>query len=401
MKKILFSIVLLVSATVYTSAQVSGSQNSKPADLSHWSIGIGGGVDYYRVAPSGEGHKNNASWAAPRISIEYTINPLFGIGVDGGYFAYNRSTAVGNTIDFTAYGSANLFNLLLPERTGFWGKVNVYGNLGAGFGLYHYKLATSNVSNDRDFTPVATLGLSAEYNLSKSWALGFESQYRAYTKENLGGAATAQLTNDALVGTVSFRYKFGANSKNHARNLTSNEYFSKPAQVIVEKAVNTPVDNKDELNRIKAVEDQNAALKAKLQKLEDDLNNLSSKNNDKPNSVSASLGNIEFKNIEFESNSSKLSSGSYATLDQIAKVLKNDNNWNQISVAGNTDNLGKADYNKKLSLNRANVIKKYLVSKGISGSSINVAGNGQENPITTNATAEGRAKNRRVEFSVK
>ena len=226
MKKILFSIVLLVSATVYTSAQVSGSQNSKPTDLSHWSIGIGGGVDYYRVAPSGEGHKNNASWAAPRISIEYSINPLFGIGIDGSYLAYNRSTAAGNTIDFTAYGSANLFNLLLPERTGFWGKVNVYGNLGAGFGLYHYKLATKNVSNDRDFSPLATLGLSAEYNLSKSWALGFEGQYRSYTKENLGGLSTAQLSNDALVGTVSFRYKFGANSKISSSGIASRHLFS-------------------------------------------------------------------------------------------------------------------------------------------------------------------------------
>lgn len=396
MKKILFSIVLLVSATVYTSAQVSGSQNLKPADLSHWSIGIGGGVDYYRVAPSGEGHKNNASWAAPRISIEYTINPLFGIGVDGGYFAYNRSTAVGNTIDFTAYGSANLFNLLLPERTGFWGKVNVYGNLGAGFGLYHYKLAANNKSNDRDFTPVATLGLSAEYNLSKSWALGFESQYRAYTKENLGGAATAQLTNDALVGTVSFRYKFGANSKNHARNLTTNEYFPKSVPTVVEKVVNTPFDNKDELNRIKAVEDQNAALKAKLQKLEDDLNNLNSKEGANISSVDAS-----FQNIEFDTNSNKLTADSYSTLDRIASIFKNNTKWKQISVVGNTDNVGDKGYNQKLSESRAKVIKDYLISKGVTSAAIDAIGHGENNPIATNATAEGRAKNRRVEFSAK
>jgi len=396
MKKILFSIVLLVSATVYTSAQVSGSQNSKPADLSHWSIGIGGGVDYYRVAPSGEGHKNNASWAAPRISIEYSINPLFGIGIDGSYLAYNRSTAVGNTIDFTAYGSANLFNLLLPERTGFWGKVNVYGNLGAGFGLYHYKLATKNVSNDRDFSPLATLGLSAEYNLSKSWALGFEGQYRSYTKENLGGLSTAQLSNDALVGTVSFRYKFGANSKNHARNLTTNEYFPKSTPTVVEKVVNTPFDNKDELNRIKAVEDQNAALKAKLQKLEDDLNNLNSKEGAGNSSVDAS-----FQNIEFDTNSNKLTADSYSTLDRIASIFKNNTKWKQISVVGNTDNVGDKGYNQKLSESRAKVIKDYLISKGVSSATIDAIGHGENNPIATNATAEGRAKNRRVEFSAK
>lgn len=396
MKKKLFSIVLLACATVYTSAQVAGSQNLKPSDLSHWSIAVGGGVDYYRVAPSGEGHKNNASWAAPRISIEYSVNPLFGIGVDGGYYAYNRSTAVGNTIDFTAYASANLFNLLLPERTGCWGKVNVYGNLGAGFGLYHYKLAATGQSNDRDFTPVATLGLNVEYNLSKSWALGFESQYRAYTKENLGGVSTAQLTNDALVGTVSFRYKFGANSKNHARNLTANEYFPKSSPSVVEKVVNTPYDNKDELNRIKAVEDQNAALKAKLQKLEDDLNNLNSKEGVDNSSVNAS-----FQNIEFDTNSSKLTSDSYSTLDKIASIFKNNSKWKQISVVGNTDNVGDEGYNQKLSESRANVIKDYLISKGVSSSVIDAVGHGENNPIETNETAEGRAKNRRVEFSVK
>ncbi|HSB91705.1 MAG TPA: OmpA family protein, partial [Flavitalea sp.] len=71
-----------------------------------------------------------------------------------------------------------------------------------------------------------------------------------------------------------------------------------------------------------------------------------------------------------------------------------------IQIEGYTDNTGKERSNIYISQKRANVVKNYLVSKGISASRISATGYGSKSPIADNATAEGRSRNRRVEFKV-
>jgi outer membrane protein OmpA-like peptidoglycan-associated protein len=70
----------------------------------------------------------------------------------------------------------------------------------------------------------------------------------------------------------------------------------------------------------------------------------------------------------------------------------------RIEVAGHTDSAGKQAYNLDLSKRRASSVRNYLVSRGIAGSRIEVKGYGPAHPVADNATAEGRAKNRRVEL---
>ncbi|MFM7971417.1 MAG: outer membrane protein OmpA, partial [Betaproteobacteria bacterium] len=70
-----------------------------------------------------------------------------------------------------------------------------------------------------------------------------------------------------------------------------------------------------------------------------------------------------------------------------------------ISV-GHTDSVGADAYNQKLSVRRAEAIKAYLVSKGIEKNRIYTEGKGEKQPVADNKTAEGRAKNRRVEIEV-
>jgi OmpA-OmpF porin, OOP family len=65
---------------------------------------------------------------------------------------------------------------------------------------------------------------------------------------------------------------------------------------------------------------------------------------------------------------------------------------------GYTDSIGSDAYNEKLSQRRAEAVKQYLVQKGVDPSRIAVRGLGKTNPVATNATAEGRAENRRVEI---
>ena len=71
-----------------------------------------------------------------------------------------------------------------------------------------------------------------------------------------------------------------------------------------------------------------------------------------------------------------------------------------IIAVGHTDNIGTFEYNQKLSERRANAVKEYLVSKGIEKNRIYTEGKSFKNPIASNSTPEGRAKNRRTEIEV-
>jgi outer membrane protein OmpA-like peptidoglycan-associated protein len=69
-------------------------------------------------------------------------------------------------------------------------------------------------------------------------------------------------------------------------------------------------------------------------------------------------------------------------------------------VEGHTDSVGADEYNMKLSENRANAVRDYLVQQGINDSSIAARGFGKSQPVATNDTAAGRQQNRRVELVV-
>jgi len=406
MKKILFSVMLLAFALTYASAQGTAAETKAKADIAHWSAGVKAGVDYYRVSPSSTvtdylffenswaRYANNAAWTAPQIYVEYTFNPLFGLGGDFSYLTYGRNTGAGHTLDFTLYGSANLSNLLAPKRDGFWGKVNIYGNLGAGLGLYSYSGVAGVPDGDNLKSPLALAGLNAEYRLSRVLSLGLEAQYRYYVRENLGGLSNNSMGSDALIGSIGLRYKFGGTTKSHVRDMSVDEFYPAPAPVVIEKTAQGGKIDANTENRLKALENDNAMIKDKLQQLENDLKALSEK-------PSGSSVNATFQNIEFEFGSSKLTKQAYDLLDQIYAILNNNSTaWTKIIVSGHTDNIGPKSVNQQLSIARAQAVKDYLVKKGISASAITVAGYGEDKPIASNDTPEGRQKNRRVEFEI-
>lgn len=86
-------------------------------------------------------------------------------------------------------------------------------------------------------------------------------------------------------------------------------------------------------------------------------------------------------------------------LDEMAAKLKSINLEVVIAV-GHTDSVGSDEYNQKLSVRRAEAVKAYLVSKGIEANRVYTEGKGKKQPVADNKTAEGRAKNRRVEIEV-
>jgi OmpA-OmpF porin, OOP family len=83
----------------------------------------------------------------------------------------------------------------------------------------------------------------------------------------------------------------------------------------------------------------------------------------------------------------------------VASILQ-DNLSLRIRIEGHTDSVGSERYNQRLSQLRSNAIRKFLVDRGVDGARLEAIGFGEATPIADNKTAEGRAKNRRVEFNI-
>jgi OOP family OmpA-OmpF porin len=110
---------------------------------------------------------------------------------------------------------------------------------------------------------------------------------------------------------------------------------------------------------------------------------------------------IVVRDISFALNSAEITAQSRSSLDRVLLGIKDNPAITQITVTGHTDSSGDASYNKTLSDRRAKAVADYLRDNGLSGVTINSVGMGEESPVATNATPEGRAENRRVEIDLK
>ena len=108
---------------------------------------------------------------------------------------------------------------------------------------------------------------------------------------------------------------------------------------------------------------------------------------------------VSTNNILFDFSKSILRSESFKELDKVAKMLKV-NPGMQVELSAHTDKIGGYSDNLKLSEDRANAARQYLLSKGVEASRIIAKGYGETTPVASNSTEEGRQQNRRVEFKI-
>lgn len=104
---------------------------------------------------------------------------------------------------------------------------------------------------------------------------------------------------------------------------------------------------------------------------------------------------IRLPGVNFESNSDRLLPGAESVLRDAAATLQR-NPTIKVEVAGHTDSDGAADYNEGLSARRAATVRDYLMARGVSADRMTTRGYGEAQPISDNATASGKAQNRRV-----
>ncbi len=248
-------------------------------DVSHFSFALKTGVNYFTMSPP-----------APRLydkfnlmvggMIDYTINPMYGFGIEYLYNDYTRPYTYqnvegllkGSTHDVVAYGSVNLSNTIAPFRSGFWRNLNIYGDAGAGIALFSYNLDYGRQTSSSDPVVVVKLGLNAEFTLSDYFNLCFEGQYRQYDTREMGGAFSNR-NNEALIATMGLRYKFANKTEKHARNISLCEYSPKPVPVIVNNTTIVKGDTQVTLDRLSATEKENADLQQKMLRMQEDAKN--------------------------------------------------------------------------------------------------------------------------------
>ena len=245
MKKKLLSFILVFCTVIFVSAQEVVSKVPVQGEVipnSHWSVSLKGGGSYFRTG----GMQYNYAldfFKRSRLdffsvlggTVEYTFNPIIGLGLDMTYVNYSRWNDINedrvkdnylsaNTKDVALFGSLNLSNIITPKRIGFWEKLSLYANLGTGIAFYKYDVSGHSASPS---SFLALGGLNLEYNISKSFAIGGELQYRYYAKDDMGYYANYQPTGfcDAALATLNVRYKINATgAKKHVRNVNVLEY---------------------------------------------------------------------------------------------------------------------------------------------------------------------------------
>jgi OmpA-OmpF porin, OOP family len=104
--------------------------------------------------------------------------------------------------------------------------------------------------------------------------------------------------------------------------------------------------------------------------------------------------------VFFKFNKWDIDPRSFDLLNDVATVMNQVPEELHFRVEGHTDSKGSDPYNKKLSQNRANSVTKYLEGRKVKSNRLNAVGFGEERPIDSNRTNDGRARNRRVEFNV-
>lgn len=120
-----------------------------------------------------------------------------------------------------------------------------------------------------------------------------------------------------------------------------------------------------------------------------------------PDKVILTPSNIAITDkVQFEVGKADLKPMSFALLDEVVTVMKGNPQIELVEIGGHTDITGSADFNRKLSQQRAESVMKYITSKGIKSSRLSAKGFGPDVPIADNGTPEGQEANRRVEFLI-
>lgn len=398
----------LALAAAATLAGNAFAQEQATADtatakgICHWSLGLKGGVNYLRWAPIAEPDRTLSGTINGQFGIftEATFNPRWGLGLQYMYAMNNQETYDAVNHDIILHSSFNLSNIVAPYRSMGLQKLNVYFNPGV-VGTIGVWENSNKMADDNKFVMGLYGAGQIEYNVSKYFAIGLEgtAMYRMRTCYPEGGHLT-------FGANLEVRYKFGGDR--NIRNIAWVDYAPK-----CEVPDLTPVleEQKRQCEELTSkleeqIVNQNVAINKLQQQIKFTQDSLDSHIRATrepvryvPTKEEDEIIKTAFAQLEFESAKAIIKQSSYSSLDGLAMLLKSHPEWS-VTLKGYTDNSGNAAKNLQLSKDRAASVKNYLVNKGVSAANIQSQGYGSANPVASNSTLAGRAKNRRVEIEL-
>lgn len=363
----------LVNVNAQTEKKTTNSFNK-------WSIELGAGLTKpQRPFSAGYSTDTPSPWVG-EIGVRYMFNNKFGLKID---YGYNSFTDGDDSMKFDSkyqrldlQGVANLGRIMNFET---W--TNTFGLLGhAGFGVGQLK---SDNFTGKDWTGNFIAGVTGQIRLSNRIALtgDFSTILNASQDHTFDGATVDNRGFSGLMfnGTVGLQVYLGKNAKHADWVVVSNETdlsalenklaelqntinnIPPTKEVIVEKAViNPPVTDKD---------------------------------------IVRDMINDRYYSVYFDFNKSTPIENSTGAIDVVLTYLRKNPSAN-IDIIGHADQVGKSEYNEKLSNARANSVKTILEKAGIASSRLNVVANGADTSIQKDSE-EARRLARRVTFKVK
>lgn len=362
-------LVAAIAAAFSTSAMAQQPSSGGGATIGGAYMNLYGGNTFYDDDTFfGLGSKNNAGTAGFRIGTR--TSPHFGAELDFNYAhvpykpPFDALTA-GSDDRFRGQFSGALVGVLYALNS----DSTPYMTIGAGASSNRFAQSAAAGNNDRTEHLMTLWGLGYKQRLGKSLDLRLDAQDEMLwnTPADPGG-----VTNNLRL-TAGVGFAFGGSK-------------AMPAPVATAAAAPAPTPAPELPPAVQPAQVEampNIQPQAPIVVTETERTLLENK----PVTIDAA---------KFDFNKSKLRPSANSTLDEIVEFSQKYPDA-QFYVDGHTDNVGSESYNRKLSMKRAQTVKKYLSNKGVPSERMKVRALGESRPIASNKTAAGRAKNRRVE----
>lgn len=440
MKQNLFKCLpLAFSALLFGNAVQAQDKPAAANQFSTWSIGVNAGA-LSPISPFG-GKNDFSNWKSSLgygLYVKKQITPYFSLRLDGvrgklkadntepfdgGYVNSSPVSAFETTLSYSGSLNAvvNLFNISMFNKNS---AVQLYASAGAGLAGYKVKNATgggalTDYAGDKTISElIIPVGLGAKFKVSEKVNLDLGWTVNYVDGDNLDGYYRG--TND--------KYNYAYAGLEFALGQGSQLAWHNPVALTYDEALQA----KQTANALKGDLDAQKAENAKLRAEMDDLlkdsdgDGVADKLDKCPGTAAGTVVDgagcalktpapvvqekviiteadrkvvaDAIRNLEFDLAKATIRPKSYATLDRVAELLIKKNF--SLKLAGHTDNTGSNELNMRLSKDRAESVKAYLVSQGANASRIEATGYGENQPIASNKSAAGRQKNRRVEFTL-
>lgn len=424
-------ILSMVGLSTQLFAQEADSQSSEKFSKKYfrtWSVGLNGGMLTHYTPFN---NRTNGNFNTPYESwgyggyIKKQIVPGFGIQADflagkvkGANVIAGTKSTFESRIDWSAAVSGNftIANMSLNQKRNF---LSPYATIGAGYmssaATTDHPAGASTGYDQNWFVPIGAgfkLGVSKGVNIDLGYTVSFMksnnfdgvtigandrfSYAHAGIEIALGRKGTSQLQNFSPIAAI--REESAAESAELRRALSTAEENAKRDKEALEAqlgdddgdGVANKFDKCPGTTANTVVDGAGCPIKVQREVIKETKVVVTE--------ADRKVVDEAIKNLEFDLGKSTIRSTSYSTLNKVAELLIAKNF--SLKLAGHTDNTGSMALNLRLSKDRAESIKAYLVSQGANASRIEATGYGPNQPIASNKTADGRQKNRRVEFTL-